>query len=180
MRKALALAGLVACLTSVCSLPALAGAKGSPEEAVQHFIEQNIGLTSRPFTLAQLRLRLHAKTKSSRKVENIHVPGQMDRIVVLNDGKGTEVEAYVPATGPVLIERITVTAAERKLPAGLKIGQSSPDDMYKALGADATNEKGPGRSFARRYHNLEQTFTALLWFDHNEKLEGVEWSFPAD
>ena len=78
----------------------VAGAKGSPDDAIQRFIEQNIGLTSRPFTLAQLQLRLHAKTKSSRPVQNLHVPGQTDRIVVLNDGKGVEVEAYVPATGP--------------------------------------------------------------------------------
>ncbi len=52
--------------------------------------------------------------------------------------------------------------------------------MYKALGADADNQKGPDGAFARRYHNVEQTFFALLWFDRNEKLAGVEWSFPAD
>jgi hypothetical protein len=180
MRRAFILAVLLVSLNSIGSLPALAGANGDPTEAVGNFIDQNIGLTSRPFTLAQLRLHLHATTKSSRKVENIHVAGQMDRIVVLNDGKGTEVEAYVPATGPVLIQRITVTSAERKLPAGLAIGRTSPDDMYKALGADAQNEKGPGGAFARRYHNVEQTFSALLWFDQHERLAGVEWSFPAD
>jgi hypothetical protein len=180
MKRAFMLALLFVSWNAICSLPALAGAKGDPAEAAGNFIDQNIGLTSRPFTLAQLRLRLHAQTKSSRKVENIHVPGQMDRIVVLTDGKGTEVEAYVPATGPVLVQRITVTAADRKLPAGLAIGHSSPDDMYKALGADAENTKGPGGAFARRYHNLEQTFFALLWFDQSERLAGVEWTFPAD
>ncbi len=85
----------------------------------------------------------------------------------------------MPATGPVLIERITVTDADRKLPSGLQIGHSSLDDMYSVLGAGEENDKGPGGAFARRYYNLEHTFSALLWFDH-ERLAGVEWSFPAD
>jgi len=180
MKRTISLAVLIAWISLASAPPRLvAGAKGSPDDAIQRFIEQNIGLTSRPFTLAQLQLRLHAKTKSSRQVQNLHVPGQTDRIVVLNDGKGVEVEAYVPATGPVLIERITLTAADRKLPVGLQIGHSSLDDMYSVLGAGEENDKGPGGAFARRYYNLEHTFSALLWFDH-ERLAGVEWSFPAD
>src|SRR5579859_7956077 len=53
------------CCIAATSLPLLAGAQGSPKEAVRNFLEQNIGLTSQPLTLAQLRLRLHATTKSS-------------------------------------------------------------------------------------------------------------------
>ncbi len=152
---------------------------GSPEDAAR-FIDQNIGLTAQPITLPQLRARLRAQKESSREVPNLHVPGRTDRIVVLGDGKGIEVEAYVPATGPALIERITVTAAERKLPAGLQIGRSSLDDMYAALGENAQNEKGPGGAFAKRYFNLERTASALAWFDRGERLAGVEWRFSGD
>ena len=167
------------CCIAATSLPLLAGAQGSPKEAVRNFLEQNIGLTSQPLTLAQLRLRLHATTKSSRTVENAHVPGQMDQIVVLTDGKGTEVEAYVPATGTVVVQRIRVTSAAHKLPAGLVMGSSTLDDMTKALGDDATLD-GPRGSSAWRYYNEEDTASARLWFDRNGKLAGVEWTLSIE
>lgn len=149
--------------------------------AAAKFIERNVGLTAQPLTLVQLRARLRAKKESSHTTPNRNVPGQTDRIVVLNDGKGVEVEAYMPASGPVLIERITVTTPGRELSAGLRIGHSSLDDLYDALGTNAEeNEKGPGGAFAKRYYNLERTASALLWFDRNERLAGVEWSFGGD
>ena len=177
MKKSFAAAvSVVVWLSAVSSLPGLPGAQGSPDEAVQKFIEQNIGLTSQPLTPAQLRLRLHARTKSSRQVENAHVPGQVDHIIVLSDDKGTEVEAYVPATGTVLIQRIKVSDAGRKLPAGLVIGSSTLDDMNKALGPNGTLD-GPRGSSAWRYYNQEDTASARLWFDRYGKLAGVEWTF---
>jgi hypothetical protein len=175
------LRGIILC-ASLVSLPwALsqqAHSSGSPEDAAR-FIEQNIGLTTRPFTLEQLRANIQSRNESSRAVPNAHVRGQTDRIFVLS-ANGLEVEAYVPARGPILIQRITVTAAQRKLPAGLQIGRSSLDDMYQALGGSAENEKGPGGAFAWRYFNLEQTASALLWFDRGELLAGVEWRFDVD
>jgi len=179
MKKVFVLAMLMVLISSAWAPRLVAGATGSPEEAIGNFIEQNIGLTSRPFTLAQLRLRLHATTKSTRQVQNPNVPGQTDRIVVLDDGKGVEVEAYVPATGALLIQHITVTTADRKLPAKLQIGHSSLDDIYAALGAGAEDSKGPGGTSAKRYSNLEQTASASFWFDH-ERLAGVEWTFNGD
>jgi hypothetical protein len=179
MKKVFALAVLLALMSSAWAPQLQASATGSPEDAIRNFIEQNIGLTSRPFTLAQLRLRLHATTKSTRQVQNPNVPGQTDRIVVLDDGKGVEVEAYVPASGPLLIQRITVTSADRTLPAKLQIGHSSLDDVYKSLGAGAEDGKGPGGVSAKRYSNVEQTASALFWFDH-ERLAGVEWTFNGD
>lgn len=179
VRKLLAFAIFAACLAAAGSLPLSAGAPGSPDEAVRKFIEQNIGLTSQPLTLAQLRLRLRARIQSSRQVENTQVPGQMDRIVVLTDGKGTEVEAYVPATGTVIIQRIKVTDAARKLPAGLVLGSSTLDDMTKALGENGTLD-GPRGSSAWRYYNQEDTASARLWFDRDGKLAGVEWTFSTD
>ena len=179
MKKIFVLAMLMVLISSARAPRLVAGAKGSPEEAIGNFIDQNIGLTSRPFTLAQLRLRLHATTKSTRQVQNPNVPGQTDRIVILDDGKGVEVEAYVPATGALLIQHITVTTADRKLPAKLQIGHSSLDDIYAALGAGAEESKGPGGTPAKRYSNLEQTASASFWFDH-ERLAGVEWTFNGD
>jgi hypothetical protein len=174
VKKLLAFAVLAACCTAAGSLPLPAGTQGY--EAVNNFLEQNIGLTSKPMTLAQLQLRLHATVKSSRQVQNTHVPGQMDRIVVLTDGKGTEVEAYVPATGTVIIQRIKVTDAGRKLPAGLVLGSSTLDDMTKALGENGTLD-GPRGSSAWRYYNEEDTASVRLWFDRAGKLAGVEWEF---
>ena len=179
MKKVFVLAVLMVLISSAWAPRLVAGATGSPEEAIGNFIDQNIGLSSQPFTLAQLRLRLHATTKSTRQVQNPNVPGQTDRIVVLDDGKGVVVEAYVPATGALLIQHITVTTADRKLPAKLQIGHSSLDDIYAAFGAGAEESKGPGGIPAKRYSNLEQTASASFWFDH-ERLAGVEWTFNGD
>jgi hypothetical protein len=177
---------LAAALLALCQLvpPSQARAReqqhAKPETAAK-FIEQNIGLTAQPLTLVELRARIRANKESSRPIPNRNVPGQMDHMVVLNDGRGVEVEAYVPASGPVLIDRITVTTPNRELPAGLRIGHSSPDDLYDTLGTNAEQtEKGPGGAFAKRYYNLERTTSALLWFDHNERLAGVEWTFGGD
>jgi hypothetical protein len=152
----------------------------SKAEAAGQFIEENLGLTSQSFTLAQLRERIHPKKESGKVVPNLHVQGETDRIVVLNDGKGLEVEAYVTASGPVLINRITLTTADRDLPGGLRIGHSSLDAMYDAIGTDAENAKGPGGAFAKRYYNAEHTESALLWFNKDERLAGVEWKFEGD
>jgi hypothetical protein len=78
-----------------------------------------------------------------------------------------------------MILRIRVTADGRKLSAGLRIGVSTLDDVYDALGESADSAQGPGNEFARQYFNLEHTANAMLWFDH-EKLAGVEWRFDSD
>ena len=166
-----ALLGSIAALPS----PALAGAAGSPADAAS-FIERNVGLTSHAITLDELRRQVRPQRETSREVRNLHVPGQIDRVTMLA-GDGIEVEAYVPASGPVLVQRIKVTAAGRGLPRGLRIGRSALDDMYGALGEDAEDAKGPGGEFARRYFNFERTASALLWFGRDERLAGVEWRF---
>lgn len=154
--------------------------RAKPEKAAS-FVERNIGLTAEPLTLAQLRARIHSKNETSRATPNVHVPGQTDHIVALSDGHGLGLEAYVTARGAVLIRRITLTEAGRELPAGLQISRSSVDDMYDRLGTNSEqNEKGPGGAFAKRYYNLERTASALLWFDRNEHLVGVEWRFGGD
>jgi hypothetical protein len=179
VRNVVLSAALLTSTALVLTLQAFAaGAGGSPEDAAR-FIEQNIGLTSRPVTLDQLRRRVRPKSESSRDVRNAHIPGQIDKMTVLA-GDGIEVEAYVPATGPVLVQRIKVTATDSKLPLGLWIGRSALDDMYGALGENAENAKGPGGEFARRYLNPERTASALLWFGHDERLAGVEWRFGGD
>jgi len=94
-------------------------------------------------------------------------------------GKGIEVEVYVSASGPLMVQRIRVTAAERKLPLGLRIGRSRLDDIYKLLGA-GDDAKGPDGEFARRLVNLEGTASAMFWVGHDERLAGVEWRFGAD
>jgi len=157
---------------------ALAGAQGNPADA-QTLIERNIGLTSAPLTLAQLRSRIGATSEKAREVKNVQVPGQVDRVVVLA-GAGVEVEAYAPASGPVLVQRITVTGGKKKLPAGLVIGKSRLDDVYAAIGEDAETTTGPGGAFARKFYTLERNASALLWFDAKERLAGVEWRFEGD
>ena len=171
-------AALLGSMASVLPPPAFAGFAGSAPDATP-FIEGNIGLTSRAVTLDELRRRVRPRTESGREVRNAHVPGQIDTIMVLA-GDGIEVEAYVPASGPVLVQRIKVTAAESELQLGLRIGRSALDDMYGAIGQDAENARGPGGEFARRYFNPERTASALLWFGRDERLAGVEWRFDGD
>ena len=159
-------------------LAALGGAQGNPPDA-QAFVADNIGLTSRALTLGELRARIHATAERAREVPNAHVAGQVDRVVVLA-GAGIEVEAYTPASGPVLVQRITVTGGRTRLPAGLVIGRTRIDAVYAAIGEDAETTTGPGGAFARRFLTPERTASALLWFDARERLAGVEWRFEGD
>jgi hypothetical protein len=156
-----------------------AGANGSPAE-VARFIEENVGLTTEPLTLDQLRKRIAATGESSRAVANAHVQGQIDHIVTLR-ARDLEVEAYVPdVPGPLLVLRIKLTDASRKLPHDLQIGRSSLDEIYEAFGDRAENARGPAGEFAKRYSTLEGNANAMLWFDGKERLAGVEWRFASD
>lgn len=175
----MSLRGLALAAALALPVAARAGAQGNPPDA-QAFIEKNIGLTSGPITLDRLRARIGATSEKAREVPNAHVQGQVDRVVVLA-GPGVEVEAYAPASGPVLVQRITVTGAKKpKLPAGLVIGKSRIDDVYAAIGEDAETTTGPGGAFARKFSTLERNASALLWFDAKERLAGVEWRFEGD
>src|SRR5258707_158100 len=176
--RAALVAALLGTLASVQPPPSLAGAAGSPAEVADRFIEENIGLTSRPLKLDELRRLVGPREERSREVRNLHVPGQVDRVIVLS-GMGIEVEIYAPASGAILVQRITVTAADRKLPLGLRIGRTALGDIYKALGA-GEDAKGPEGAFARRFVSLEGTTSAVLWFGRDERLVGVEWRFGGD
>ena len=172
---------LAICAALALPLAALGGAQGNPPDA-QAFVEKNVGLTSKPLGIEQLRARIGATSGKAREVPNAHVPGQVDQVIVLS-GPGVEVEAYAPAGGgPVLVRRITVTGIGKKLrlPAGLVVGKSRIDDVYAAIGEDAETTTGPGGAFARRFFTMERNASALLWFDRKERLAGVEWRFEGD
>ena len=158
--------------------PAEAGAQGNPPDATA-FIQENVGLTSGRRTLDELRARVAPQTEKSRAVPNLHVPGQVDRVITLTRA-GLEVEAYEPAGGAVLILRITATGRGHLLPAGLRIGKSRLRDVSRALGEDAETTTGPGGAPARRYQTQEGNASALIWFDAKARLAGVEWRFQGD
>lgn len=170
---------IVAAMCVATAQPGLcAGGRGSPADA-ERFIERNLDLTDTPLTLEQLRKRIGAATESSRAVANLHVPGQTDHIVTLK-AKDLEVEVYAPATGAVLVQRITLTDSNRKLAHDLQIGRSSLDDVYDALGEQAESAQGPRNELARRYETLARNASVTLWFDARERLAGVEWRFVID
>ena len=171
-------AALLGTIAAVLPQASLAGAAGSPADVADRLIEENVGLTSHPVTLEELRRMVEPRSERGREVRNRHVPGQIDKVIVLA-GKGIEVEVYAPAAGPILVQRIRVTATDRKLPLGLRIGRTTLDDIYKAIGA-GEDAKGPAGEFARRYFNLESTANALLWVGRDERLAGVEWRFDGD
>jgi len=151
-------------------------------EGLAKFIENNIGLKD-SLSLEQLRARVKSRQEKSSQLENQHVPGQVDRIVILGDGKGLEVEAYVTGPGQVLIQRVTITAPQFKLPSGLQINRSSLDDVRRAFGEIGENVKGPGGALARRFYDPHPNgyeVSALFWFDRNQRLAGVEWRYPID
>ncbi len=79
----------------------------------------------------------------------------------------------------LLVQRIRVTAPERKLPLGMRIGRSTLDNLYKVLGA-GEDAKGPDGEFARRVVKLEGTASAMFWVGRDERLAGVEWHFDGD
>jgi hypothetical protein len=175
--RATLVAALLGTIASVLPPPLLAGAAGSPAEVADRLIEENVGLTSHPVTLEELRRMVEPRSERGSEVRNRHVPGQIDKVIALA-GKGIEVDVYAPAAGPILVQRIRVTATDRKLPLGLRIGRTTLDDIYKAIGAG--DAKGPAGEFARRYFNLESTANALLWVGRDERLAGVEWRFDGD
>src|SRR5579859_5586298 len=79
-------------------------------EGMGRFIEENIGIKNDDsLSLAQLRTQVHPNKETAYQLRNRHVPGQVDRIVTLGDGKGLEVQAYVTAPGRALIQRVTLT-----------------------------------------------------------------------
>jgi hypothetical protein len=153
-------------------------------EAVTQFINQNFGLKNDDsLSLAQLRALIHPNNETSYQLRNVHDPKQIDRIVTLRDGKGLEVQAYVTGPGRALIQRVTLTTPQFKLPLGLQINQSSLEDANKALGRMGKSEKGPNGALGRRFSNFDPIGyeeSALLWFDRNQKLIGVEWRYPID
>ena len=151
-------------------------------EGMARFIEQNIGLKD-SLSLEQLRARIKVQQEKSSPVNNHHVPGQVDRIVILRDGKGLEVEAYVTGPGRVLIQRVTISTPQFKLPLGLQINRSSMDDVHKAFGESGKNETGPSGALARRFYDPHPNgyeVSALLWFDRNQRLAGIEWRYEID
>jgi hypothetical protein len=151
-------------------------------EGMARFIEQNVGLKD-SLSLAQLRARVKSRQEKSRQLDNLQVPGQKDRIVVLGDGKGLEVQAYVTGPGRVLIQRVTVTTPQFKLPSGLQINVSSIDDVHKAFGESGETEKGPAGALAQRFYDPHPNgfeVSALLWFDRDRHLMGVEWRYEID
>ena len=83
----------------------------------------------------------------------------------------------------MLIQRVTVTTPQFKLPLGLQINRSSLEDVHKAFGEIGENEKGPGGALARRFYDPHSTgfeVGVLLWFDRYQHLVGVEWRYPVD
>jgi hypothetical protein len=153
-------------------------------EGIARFIEENIGFKNDDsLSLAKLRPQVHPNKETAYQLRNLHVPGQVDRIVTLGDGKGLEVQAYVTAPGRALIQRVTLTTPQFKLLLGLQINRSSLDDVYTAFGSMGKSEKGPSGALARRFSNSDQIGyeeSALLWFDRNRRLKGVEWRYPVD
>src|SRR5258708_8208135 len=105
-------AALLATVALLLLPPSLhAGAAGSPDDAIARFIDENVGLTSRPLSLDELRRRVQAQRERAREVPSVHVPGQIDKVVELG-GKGIEVEIYGPASVPLLRQRFRMTAPE--------------------------------------------------------------------
>jgi hypothetical protein len=155
-----------------------------PSEGMARFIDQNIGVGNQDsLSLGQLRGQVHATKEGSYQLQNRHVPGQVDRIVTLGDDKGLEVEAYVTGPGRVFVQRITLTTPQFKLPLGLQINRSSLEDVHKLFGRIGKSEKGPIGAFAERFYDPNPNgyeVSALLWFDRNQRLMGVEWRYPLD
>src|SRR5258708_895762 len=100
--RAILLAALLGTIASVLPPPLIAGAAGSPAEVADRLIDENVGLTSHPVTLEQLRRVVEPRSERGREVRNRHVPGQVDKVIVLT-GTGIEVEVYAPAAGPILV-----------------------------------------------------------------------------
>jgi len=151
-------------------------------EGMAQVIEQNIGLKD-SLSLDQLRARIKVQQEKSSPVNNHHVPGQVDRIVILGDGKGLEVEAYVTGPRRVMIQRVTITTPKFKLPMGLQINRSSMDDVHKTFGESGENEKGPNGALARRFYDPHPNgygVSTLLWFDRHQRLAGIEWRYEID
>jgi hypothetical protein len=154
-----------------------------PTEGMAQFINQNIGLKNDDsLSLGQLRMRMHSNQETSHQLRNVHDPAQIDRIVTLANGNGLEVQVYVTGPGRALIQRITLTTSQFKLPSGLQINHSSLDEVYKAFGRMGESEKGPRGAVARRFYSDQIGYEeiALLWFDRNRRLIGVEWRYPTD
>jgi hypothetical protein len=153
-------------------------------EGMARFIEENIGLKNDDsLSLAQLRAQVHPNKETAYQLRNLYVPGQVDRIVTLRNGRGLDVQAYVTAPGRALIQRVTLTTPQFKLPLGLQINRSSLDDVYKAFGTRGKSEKGPSGALAERFYDPNPDgyeVSALLWFDRNQRLVGVEWHYQID
>ncbi len=153
-------------------------------QGLARFIDQNIGLGNNDsLTLEQLRTRVHPNKETSYQLRNRHDPAQIDHIVTLSDGKGLVVQIYVTGPGRALIQRVTLTTSQFKLPLGLQVRESSLDDVSKTFGRMGKSEKGPNETLARRFSISDQIGyeeSALLWFDGSRKLLGVEWRYPVD
>ena len=157
--------------------PATAGSKKTDEAG--DFIERNIELTVRPLDLDQLCARLHAKITSSRDEPDLYASGKTDRIVIVS-APGVEVEAYVVAGAPVVIDRIQVGAGGPPLPEPLRIGKSTADEVRSVLGKEGEDARNEDGSAALRYFNFSHTASVLLWFDDRQHLAGVRWLFEGD
>ncbi|MFI5310872.1 MAG: hypothetical protein ACHQQ3_06535 [Gemmatimonadales bacterium] len=144
------------------------------------FLARNIGLTP-PLTLAKLRRFAKLEGDSATPVANAHVAGQVDRVHELRY-PGLTVRAYVPATGPVLLQRIEVTSARYALPNKLTLGKSTFDDVQFALGlAKDIQHIGDGSS-RWRYDNAEGTASVIFEFEAepSRRIRRVEWRYKVD
>ena len=149
-------------------------------DTVCRFLEQNIGLKP-PLTLAGLRRFAKVERETTSPVPNAHIAGQTDSIHELRYA-GLTLQVYVPATGPVLLQRIDLTSSQYPLPLKLLFGKSTLDDVQYAIGIPKSVEHLPDGTSRWRYENVEGTESFTFVFDPEPsmKIRSVQWLFAVD
>ncbi len=149
-------------------------------DTVCRFLEQNVGLKP-PLTLAGLRRFAKVESETASPVANPHVAGQIDSVRELRYA-GLTLQVYVPATGPVLLQRIDLASSRYPLPLKLVFGKSTFDDVQYAIGLPKKVEHLPDGTSRWRYVNVEGTESFTFVFDPEPsmKIRSVQWLFAVD
>ena len=150
-------------------------------DTVCRFLEQNIGVTKSPVTLARLRALAKVEDEHVTPVKNVHDPGKTDEIHDLRYA-GMTIRAYASAAGPVLIQHIVITSGPHTLPLKLAFGRSTLEDVQFAIGVPKNVDHLPGGTSRWQYVNIEGTASVVFEFEPEPSLriKRVEWNFEVD
>jgi hypothetical protein len=150
-------------------------------DTVCRFLDQNIGITKTPVTLARLRSVAHVEDEQVTPVKNLHDGAKTDAIHDFRYA-GMTVRAYVSAAGQVLVQRIAITGGQHALPLKLAFGESTFDDVEHAIGLPKDVEHLPGGASRWRYVNTEGTASCVFEFEPEPsmRITRVEWNFEVD